>query len=107
MNLSGQRVFFNEWGSHAEKLLLWSKKEAELLFRHEIVEKIEKHSIPDSLAINFDQTPSKFVPISSTTLAKCNIKVKGKVKGSNDKREITATSTVRLEVQFLGIQLKN
>lgn len=48
----------------------WFKKEAELLFHHAIVEKIENQSIPDSLVINFDQTPSKFVPVASTTLAK-------------------------------------
>ena len=48
----------------------WCKKEAELLFHHAIVEKIENHSIPDSLVINFDQTPSKFVPVARITLAK-------------------------------------
>ena len=43
-----------------------AKKEAELLFHHAIVEKIEKHSIPDSLVIHFDHPPSKFVPVAST-----------------------------------------
>ena len=44
-------------------LLAGVKKEAELLFYHAIVEKIEKHSIPHSLVISFDQIPSKLVPL--------------------------------------------
>ena len=35
------------------------RKESELLFHHQIVEKVEKCDIPDSLIVNFDQTPSK------------------------------------------------
>ena len=33
-----------------------ARKEIEYLFLHEIVSKVEKYSIPDSLIINFDQT---------------------------------------------------
>ena len=62
------------------------------------MEKNEKHSIPDLIVINFDQTPSKFVPVASTTLAKRNTK-QVYVKGSNDKRSITATFAVTLEGQ--------
>ena len=44
------------------------RKESELLFHHQIVEKIEKYDIPDSLIVNFDQTPSKYVPVALTIL---------------------------------------
>ena len=71
------------------------KKKSGLLFHDAFVEKIEKHSTRDSLVINFNQT---------TTLTKHNTK-QVYVKGSNDKRAITATFTVTLEGQFLGMQL--
>ena len=64
------------------------RKEAKLLFHHSIVEKVEECSIPKSLILNFDQTPSKFVPVSSSTLAKRNSK-QVRVKGCNDKCAIT------------------
>ena len=35
------------------------RTESELLFHHQIVRKVEKYDIPDSLIVNFDQTPSK------------------------------------------------
>ena len=74
-----------------------AKKEAELLFHHALVEKTKKRFIHYSIVINFDQTPSKFVPVASTTLAKRNTK-QVYVKGST-------TFTVTLEGRFLGMQL--
>ena len=50
----------------------YSRRKVELVFYHQIVEKIEKHNILESLTLNFDQTPSKYVPVSTTTLAKRN-----------------------------------
>ena len=47
-----------------------ARKEAELIYLHEIVSVVEKHSIPSSLAVNFDQTPSKYVQASRHTMAK-------------------------------------
>ena len=101
-----QRMGFTRRKAASSKLMIpaGAKKEAELLFHYAIVEKIEKHSIPESLVINFDQTPSKCFPVESTTLTKRNTK-KVYVKGSNDRRAITATFTVTLEGQFLGMQL--
>ena len=37
------------------------RKENELLFHHQIVEKVERYDIPDSLILSFNQTPSKYV----------------------------------------------
>ena len=39
-----------------------ARKEAELLFMHEIAALVEKQNIPPNLIMNLDQTPSKYVP---------------------------------------------
>ena len=39
------------------------RKEAEFLFYHQIVEEVKANQIPDSLTLNFDQTPLKYVPV--------------------------------------------
>ena len=79
-------------------------KEADLLFHYQIVGRVEANQIPDSLVPNSDQTPSRYVPISVTTLAKWNSK-QVSIKGSDDKRSITATFTINLDGKFLGMQL--
>ena len=38
------------------------KREAELLYIHDIVNLIETHKIPKSMVVNLDQTPVKYVP---------------------------------------------
>ena len=80
------------------------RKESELLFHHQIVEKVEKYNIPDSLIVNLDQTPSKYVPVASTTLAKRNSK-QVSIKGSDDKRSMTATFTITMDGKFVEMQL--
>ena len=47
-----------------------AKKEAELLFLHNIVSAVEKYQIPRSLIMNLDQTPLKYVPAMNHTMAK-------------------------------------
>ena len=47
-----------------------ARKGTELMFLYSVVEKVEEYSIPHSLILNFDKTPSKFVSTSSTTLVK-------------------------------------
>ena len=37
------------------------RQKNELLFYHQIVEKVERYDIPDSLILSFNQTPSKYV----------------------------------------------
>ena len=74
-------------------------KENELLFHHQIVETVEAYGIPNSMILNFDQTPCKYVPIPTTTLAEVAI------KGIDDKRALTATFTITLDGNFLGMQL--
>ena len=45
-------------------------KEIKLLFHHDIASKEEKFIIPHSLIINLDQTPTQYVAVGQTTLAK-------------------------------------
>ena len=46
------------------------KREAELLYIHDIVNLIETHKIPRLIVLNLDQTPVQHVPFGKTTLAK-------------------------------------
>ena len=79
-------------------------KEIKLLFHHDIASKVEKFSIPHSLIINLDQTPTEYVPVGQTTLAKKNTKTVP-IKGSSNKRTITATFAISLQGDFLPMQL--
>ena len=57
-----------------------AQKEAELQFLHQIVNQVEIYEISPSLTINFDQTESKYVQVSSMTMAKCgetNVQIAG------------------------------
>ena len=74
-------------------------KEAQLLFTHDIMSKVDKYNIPDSLIIKMDQTPTKYVPVSRSTLAKKNSKAVA-IKGSSDKRSITVTFSITFSGKF-------
>ena len=73
-------------------------KEIKMLFHHDIVTKVAKFNIPDSLIINLDQTPTKYVPVGRTTKTVT-------IKGSTEKRTITATFTISIRGDFLPMQL--
>ena len=79
------------------------KKEIELTFLHEVVNTIKEHNIPP-LIINLDQTPTKFVPGSNSTLAKTG-STNVPIIGMSDKRMITATFAITLNGTFLPMQL--
>ena len=49
-----------------------ARKEAEFLYLHKITSLIEKFKIPESLVLNLDQTPLKYVPAMNHTMAKRN-----------------------------------
>ena len=80
------------------------QKEAELIFQHKIAKIVEANQIPNCMILNLDQTPSKFVPSSNTTLAPRGTK-SIPVTGSSDKRAITATFTISHDGDFLPMQL--
>ena len=44
--------------------------EAKLLFQHQIVSIVKDDEIPETLVMNFDQTPLNYAPVSNSTLAK-------------------------------------
>jgi len=81
-----------------------AKKEAGLLFHHQIVKFVEDHDIPPSLILNFDQTPLKFAPVSSQTLAKQGTKHVN-ISGVTYRKALTATFGITLSNEFLPIQL--
>ena len=76
------------------------QKEAELIFQHKIAEIVEAHQIPNCMILNLDQTSSKFVPSSNTTLAP-----RGTINGSSGKRAISVTFTISHDGDFLPMQL--
>ena len=86
------------------KIPVGTQKEAELKFLHQIINNVEKHQIPPYLTINFDQTPSKYVQVSSTTMDQ-----KGEssvpISDISDKRSTTATFSITLDNKFLPMQL--
>ena len=75
-----------------------ARKEIEYIFVHEIVSLVEEFHFPNSLILNLDQTPLKYVPVGDEAMAE-----KGSnyvtVEGSNDKRCIS------VEGEFLPIHL--
>ena len=81
-----------------------ARKEAELLYLHNIVTIVEKYEIPHSLIMNLDQTPLKYIPAMNHTMAKQNSKSVS-IAGSSDKRSITGTFTITLNGHFLPMQL--
>ena len=79
------------------------QKEAELKFLHQIDNQVEKYLMSPSLIIIFDQTPSKYLQISSMTMTKRGETVP--IAGANDKRSITATISITFDNKFLPMQL--
>ena len=80
------------------------KKELEKSYLHGIVKKVEDNDIPPSLVLNLDQTPSKYIPVLSKTMAPKGSKTVS-IKRSTEKRMITATFTITLDSYFLPVQL--
>ena len=81
-----------------------AQKEPELKFLHQIVNQVEKYQITPSLNISFNQTPSKYVQVSSMTIVKRR-ETNVLIAGANDKRSITATSPITFDNTFLPMQL--
>ena len=67
-----------------------TKKEAEIIFLHQIVDLDEEKNTPPSLIMNFDQTPLKYVPVTSQSLAEKGSKHAG-ISGMTYRKSHTAT----------------
>ena len=86
------------------KIQVGAQKEAELKFLHQIVYNVEEHQIPPSLTINFDQTPSKYVQVSSTIMdqkGESNVPI----AGISDKGGIVTTFSIALDNKFPPMKL--
>ena len=81
-----------------------AKKEAKLIFQHQIAEVMERHSIPLPLVMNFDQTPLKYAPVANQTLSRKESK-HVEIKGQSFKQAITATFGITFSDKFLSMQL--
>ena len=101
-----RRMVFRRRQATASKLEIpgGALKEIKLLFHHDITSKVETFIIPDLLIINLNQTLTKYVPVGWTTLAKKNTETVP-IKGSFDKRTITAIFAISLQGEFLPMQL--
>ena len=81
-----------------------AKKEAKLMFKHQIAEVAERHSIPLPLVMKFDQTPLKYAPMANQTLSRKGSKHVA-IKGQSFKQAITATFGITFSDKFLPMQL--
>ena len=77
-----------------------AKIEMTFQYHYKIVTHREEYNIPDSLILNSDQTPSKYVTVARTTMAPKNVK-HAAVAGLNDRRAITLTLTISLDGKML------
>ena len=103
---SWAKSIFSEWVTLDEqKLLLKYRfpkpfKKKQSLSSNKIAKIVQARQIPNCMILNLDQTPSKFVPSSNTTLAPRGTK-SIPVTGSPDKRTTTATFTISHDGDFL------
>ena len=81
-----------------------ARKEIEFLLHHDIVLRVEEFNIPETVIINTDQTPLKYVPVSKETMTKRN-STSVTIEGSDNKRMITGTFAVTLNGNALPMQL--
>ena len=85
--------------SSTVEILKGARKEIEYQYLYQVVNAIEKWDVHPDLVVNFDQTPSKLVPVVRSTLAKQNT-TNVTIKGSSDKRTITVTFAVSCQGIF-------
>ena len=81
-----------------------AKKKAEIIFLHQIVELVEENNIRPSLIMNSDQTPLKYAPVYSQTLAEKGPKNVG-ISGMTYRKLLTATFGITFSNTLLPIQL--
>ena len=86
------------------EILEGARKEAELLYLHNIVTIVDKYEIPHSLIINLDQTPLNYIPAMNQNMAKQNSKSVS-IARSSGKHSITGTFTITLNGHVLPMQL--
>ena len=78
--------------------------EFRLEFLKDIDHKVRAYSIPKSLIINIDQTPSSYVSVGKQTMASKGSKSVA-ITGLTDKRNITLTFSITFSGKFLPLQV--
>ena len=81
-----------------------ARKEIEFLFHLEIITYLQKFKIPNTLALNLEQIPIKYVLVSNETMTKYD-SLSFTIKGSDNKQMITGTFVIILSRKFLSMQL--
>ena len=89
------KSLFYSMGFVLNLILNGARKEEELLFHHKI---------PYSIILNINQTPLKYAPVSTRTLAEKNSKHVS-ISGLSDKQVITATIGITFTNTYLPVQL--
>lgn len=79
-------------------------KEKRFSFLNEIGKHCKEHDIPESMVLNWDQTPINYIPAGKWTMEKQGAS-KVAIAGQSDKRSLTAVLTVTLAGDFLPPQL--
>lgn len=79
-------------------------EEKQFSFVHDISKHVRELKIPNSMIVNWDQTPLQYVPAGKYTMAETGSS-KIHVAGVSDKRALTAIFSVSLSGNFLPLQL--
>ena len=118
-DFGGHIALTEVWARGVLKSMGWSKRkgiagkigpskqfllEEKLTFQRCIASIIEEHDIPKELILNLDQTPLSYVSPGKYTFNPKGAKTVP-IKGIDDNRQITATSTVSMIGNFLPFQL--
>ena len=90
--------------TYKPEILELARKEAKLIFQHQIAEAGERHSISLPLIMNFDQTPLKYAPVANQKLSRKGSKHVA-IKGQFFKQAITVTFEITFSDEFLPMQL--
>ena len=118
-DFGGHIVLTERWARGLLKSMEWSKRkgttgkiepskqfllEEKLKFQRRIASIIEEHDVPKELILILDQTPLSYVSPGKYTFNPKGAKTVP-IKGIDDNRQITATSTVSMIENFLPFQL--
>ena len=108
LRLHGEKVCYRELGFEGEQRLLAKLKYRTVQRKKQVYNTIAsqvylRNKIPESLVINSDQTPSKYVQVGRFTMVSKGAKKVG-VAGIADKRNIMLTLTVTMDGKALPFQ---
>ena len=80
------------------------KKKTKLIFQRHIASLVERHFIPLSLLMDFDQTRVKYVFVANQTLSRKGSNLVA-IKDLSFKKSITASFRITFNLKFVSMQL--